>query len=181
MRITVVGICIMALSVIAPVRSLAVPALVLVPESGIVPVGEEFDVEVLVDAGIVDLMGYDISIAFDSSIIELIGVAEGPLPQSAGAPTFFYWWISGSAADTVVVNGAVLGTTVDGAGKLYTLTFEAKAVGTSTIDVTFSDLRTGTNAVIAHTTQSTTVIVDPPIPVEQTTWGRLKHLYSGLR
>jgi hypothetical protein len=146
------------------------------PESAIVQVGDEFEVDVLVDAGFAALMGYDIDIAFDSSIIQLSGVTEGPLPQSAGAPTFF-WWVPGASADTVVVNGAVLGTTVDGPGVLFTLTFEATAVGTSPLNVTFSDIRTGTNAAIEHEVQSATVIVDKTIPVETTTWGRLKHRY----
>jgi len=169
----------MALLAIVPVRSLSQPALVVDPESGIVQVDDEFDVDILVDAGFVDLMGYDISIVFNDSIIELIGVDEGPLPQSAAAPTFF-WWTMGSASDSVSVNGAVLGTTVDGPGILYTLKFKAIEVGTTPITVTYSDLRTGTNAGISHTTQSATVIVDKTIPVEQTTWGRLKHLYGNL-
>jgi hypothetical protein len=172
--------CIVALLAILPVRSLSQPALVVVPESGIAQVDDEFDVDVLVDAGFVDLMGHDISIAFNSSIIEIIGVDEGPLPQSAGAPTFFFWWTTGAASDTVSVNGAVLGTTVDGPGKLFTLKFKAIEIGTTPIAIRFSDLRTGTNTVISRTTQSATVIVDETIPVEHTTWGRLKHLYGGL-
>jgi len=177
-RRTVFGICIVATLALVPARLLAQPVLVVVPESGIVQVDEEFDVDILVDAGFVDLMGYDISIAFNDSLIELIGVVEGALPQSATVPTFF-WWTTGTSPDTVIVNGAVLGTTVDGPGVLYTLTFKAIEVGTTPITVTYSDLRTGTNAGISHATQSATVIVDKTIPVEQTTWGRLKHLYGG--
>ena len=77
------------------------------------------------------------------------------------------------------MNGAVLGATVDGPGVLCTLTFKAIEVGTTPISVTHSDLRTGTNADISHTTQPATVIVDKTIPVERTTWGRLKGLYPG--
>ena len=179
MRTTFVGICMVALLVIVPVRALG-QVLVVDPESGLVQVDDVFDVDILVDAGFVDMMGYDITIAFNSSIIELIGATEGPLPQSAAAPTFF-WWAPGGSADTVVVDGAVLGTTVDGLGILFILTFKAKDVGTTQIAVTFSDIRTGTNAAIAHTTQSATVIVDDSIPVEQTTWGRLKHRYGQNR
>jgi len=178
-RTTFVGVCIIALLVMVPVRSLA-QVLVVDTESGLVQVDDEFGVDVLVDAGFVDLMGYDITIVFNSSIVELIGVTEGPLPQSAAAPTFF-WWAAGGTADTVAVSGAVLGTTVDGPGNLYTLTFKAKEVGTTQIAVTFSDIRTGTNTAIAHTTQSATVIVDDSIPVEQTTWGRIKHRYGQNR
>jgi hypothetical protein len=166
-----------ALLAVVPVQSHSQPALVVDPESGIVQVDDQFEVDVLVDAGFVDLMGYDISIVFNSSLIELIGVDEGPLPQSAAAPTFF-WWTMGASTDSVAVNGAVLGTTVDGPGVLFTLRFKALEVGTTPIAVTYSDLRTGTNEVITHTTQSATVIVDKTIPVAQTTWGRLKHLYG---
>ena len=179
MRTTVVGICIMALLAIVPVHSHSQPVLVVDPESGIVQLDDEFDVDVLVDAGFVDLMGYDISIVFNSSIIELLDVVEGALPQSAAAPTFF-WWTMGASTDSVSVNGAVLGTTVDGPGVLYTLKFKAIAVGTTPVAIVYSDLRTGTNAGITHIKQSATVIVDDTIPVQQTTWGRLKHLYGGL-
>jgi hypothetical protein len=178
-RTTFVGICIVALLVIVPVRAFS-QVLVVDPESGLVQVDDEFEVDILVDAGFVDLMGYDITIVFNSSIIELIGATEGPLPQSAAAPTFF-WWAPGGSADTVVVNGAVLGTTVDGPGNLFTLTFKAKEVGTTQIAATFSDIRTGTNTAITHTIQSATVIVDDSIPVEQTTWGRVKYRYGQNR
>jgi hypothetical protein len=47
-------------------------------------------------------------------------------------------------------------------------------VGTTTIEITRSDLRTGTNTAISHTTKLGTVIVDEDIPVESVTWGRLK-------
>jgi hypothetical protein len=69
---------------------------------------------------------------------------------------------------------------VDGPGVLYTLKFKAIAIGTTPVTVTYSDIRTGTNAGINHITQSATVIVDDTIPVQQTTWGRLKYLYGGI-
>jgi hypothetical protein len=167
-------ICIATLLFIVPVRAVSQPELAVVPESQVVIVDDEFEVEITVDSTLSSLMGYDVTVSFDASIIEFVDAEEGPLPMSASATTFFYWWQPGGAADTVAVNGAVLGTTVDGPGTLFKLKFKAKMVGTTTIEITRSDLRTGTNTAISHTTKLGTVIVDEDIPVESVTWGRLK-------
>jgi hypothetical protein len=116
------------------------------------PEGAIFGVGICVPAGITNLMGYDVAVAFDSSVIEILGVFEGPLPQAASDTTFFWWFNSGVRSDHVHVNGAVLGATMDGPGVLFTLMFKARhsVASTTNVCITYSELRDGINDPIAH-------------------------------
>lgn len=114
--------------------------------------GEVFDVGVCVSAGIANLMGYNVAVTFDPSVIEVLNVVEGPLPKSA-PPTFFQWLNPEGPDDSVHVNGALFGHTVDGPGQLFTLTFKGLhngGVKTTAICITYSALRDGQNHDIDH-------------------------------
>ena len=140
------------------------------PDSTWKTVGEIFDLGVCVSAGITNLMGYKVAVTFDSSVIEILNVKEGPLPKSAPS-SFFNWDDAGVKSDSVVVTGAILGTTVAGPGKLFTLTFKARhhgVVRTTDICIRHSALRDGANQPIAHERKcgfveiGTTTGVEPP-------------------
>ena len=109
------------------------PGVMVVPPSTVVDPDSMFQIEIAVDYLIVSLMGYDLSLEFDSSIVELISVDEGSLPQSGPSGSFFHWFGAGLPSDEVWVNGAVLGTTVDGPGVLFTITFKALKNGMSPV------------------------------------------------
>jgi len=134
--------------------------------------GEIFDLGVCVSAGITNLMGYNVAVTFDSSVIEIMNVVEGPLPKSAPS-SFFKWDDAGVKSDSVVVTGAILGTTVAGPGELFTLTFKARhhgVVNTTDICIRHSALRDGANQPIGHERRcgfvevETTTGVEPPRP-----------------
>jgi len=114
------------------------------------PEGVVFGIGICVPAGITNLMGYDVAVAFDSSVIQIMSVYEGPLPQAASDTTFFWWYDSGVKSDSVHVNGAVLGATMDGPGVLFILTFKALRQGVTDVCITHSELRDGVNNSIAH-------------------------------
>jgi hypothetical protein len=127
--------------------------------------GEVFQIGVCVSAEITDLMGYNVAVRFDSTVIEILGVMEGPLPQSAPGNTFFWWFNPGVRSDSVHVNGAILEATVDGPGELLTMVFRARTHGvlrTTTVRIAHSELRDGTNHPIAHETVDGFVTVVPP-------------------
>jgi len=143
--------------------------------------GEVFEIGICVSAGLTGVMGYNIAVTFDSSVVEIVDVDEGPLPQSASDTTFFWWYDDGVKSDYVHVNGAVLGATIDGPGELFTLTFKAKTHGvvrTTDVVIVYSVLRDGANRPIDHETRDGFVAVEPTVRVEQSTWGAIKSRYE---
>jgi len=118
----IVTVCLLLLTAASAAAN---PELQITPNDTTVVDGTTFQVRIVANSSITSLMGYDVTIAFDTSLVELVGVDEGSLPGSGGATTFFHWFDAGVASDTVHVNGAVLGTTVDGPGVLFFITFKA--------------------------------------------------------
>lgn len=150
------------------------------PDSTWQPEGAVFEIGICLSAGITSLMGWNVAVTFDSSVIQIVSVDEGPLPQAASDTTFFWWFNSGVKSDSIRVNGAILGATVDGPGELFTLTFKALRHGvvkTTDVCITYSALRDGVNHPIAHERRCGFVAVEPTVPAEQTTWGAMKDRY----
>jgi hypothetical protein len=158
--------------------ALAQAELFVTPANATVVAGDEFEVRIEVDADFLALMGYDVVLAFDSSLVTVLSVDEGPLPPTGPDGSYFYWFNPGLPDSTVHVNGAVLGTAVDGPGILFTVTFEALEVGTTPMNIVHHDIRDDTNTPILHDVLNTTVIIEKPIPAESSTWGRVKALYQ---
>jgi hypothetical protein len=174
MRYCIVTVCLLWL---VAGSAVAGPGLLVAPYDTTVVAGTTFQIQILVDSSIDSLMGYDVTVAFDSTIVELVSVDEGSLPGSGGAPTFFHWFGAGALSDSVHVNGAVLGTTVDGPGLLFTITFKGLREGATPVSFVRTELRDGFNAVISHGTTDGIVNVAEPIPVRSVTWGAIKNLY----
>ena len=149
----------------------------VVPPATLVAPDSVFQIEIAVDSLIVSLMGYDLSLEFDSTIVELISVDEGPLPQSSPSGSFFFWFGAGLPSDEVWVNGAVLGTTVDGPGVLFTITFEAVNNGTTPVNFISTHMRDGLNVPILHHSVDGQITVDESIPVRDVTWGEIKAVF----
>jgi hypothetical protein len=125
--------------------------------------GDVFPIGVCISPGLRGVMGYNIAVAFDSSVVEIMNAEEGPLPPSAGE-TFFWWYDAGVKTDFVHVNGAVLGETMDGPGELFTLTFKARngaVVRTTDVVITYSVLRDEFNEPVLHETKDGWVRIEP--------------------
>jgi hypothetical protein len=136
-----------------------------------------------VTSDVAGLMGYNIGVTFDHNLIDLQSAYEGALPASSSDTTFFYYWHDPvtTGDDSVLVNGAVLGRTVDGPGTLFTLSFETAEVAqpeTTRVLITFSELRNGVNQSIAHTVRGGVVVIEPSIAVKPSTWGKIKSFYA---
>lgn len=136
----------------APLGPLSADTLSVCPGYVWQPLGAVFGIGICVPAGITDLMGYDVTVAFDSSVVEIMGAYEGPLPQAASDTTFFWWFNPGVKSNSVHVNGAILGATVHGPGALFTIMFKARygPVLATDVCITYSELRDGINDPIAH-------------------------------
>jgi hypothetical protein len=128
-------------------------AVFLNPDISCVMPFDTFEVNIEVDAGLTGIHCFMVSFNFDSSLIELLDVLEGPL-LSAQGQTFPFWNNSG---DTCVIGNCLLsyGLCADGPGVLAIIKFRAlKSAGISAlafnqvdftdtlleaIDVTYSD------------------------------------------
>jgi len=145
------------------------------PPDTLVFLDTEFWMDVVINISIVDLMGYDIVITFDNTLLEVKDVVEGSLPSDSGHQTFFYYW--GNGGTEIHATGSIMGNTIDGPGALFSIKFKAVSVGTATLSVSYSELRDEANTSIAHETEGANVEIDIRIGVEKSTWGRLKMLY----
>ncbi|RJR28242.1 MAG: hypothetical protein C4574_05210, partial [Candidatus Latescibacterota bacterium] len=138
------------------------PSLLVLPAETNTFVFQEFQIEIAANDDVVGLMGYDVAVDFDDSYLEVLAVEEGALPADSGFPTFFRWMNPGCGCDSVFVNGAILGNTLDGPGALFTITFRAIRAGTTTIGIRRSDLRNGINERLLHFRYGAQVLIEYP-------------------
>lgn len=172
------AVVVAAIGATAPARA-QTPLLYVDPDSIDVSNGTVFTLDVAVSGDVTSLMGWDITVTFNNSVIEFLGASEGTLPLSSG-PSFF-WTEPGLPAGTVHVNGAILGHTVDGPGTLFELEFLGHSpvgIHTSDVTITASVMRTGVNEDIIHDTENGIVRVVGPIATEAVTWGLVKSRYA---
>lgn len=151
------------------------PELSVFPVNVDVSAGETFEMQIVVNADVSDLMGFNFTVWYDTLVLSIQAVGEGSLPDDSGYHTVFSWMNQGEKTNLISVSGAILGNTVDGPGVLCTLTFRAELLGVSGIHIVASDLRDGVNSSISHTVCSGVVFVDWTIPVVPVTWGVIKH------
>jgi hypothetical protein len=147
------------------------------PAATFVSAGDTFELEIVANGDITGLMGFNVTVWYDSLLLQVEGVSEGDLLRDCGYETIFRWVNEGVETNVITANGAVLGHTLSGPGPLCTLTFRARALGVSGIQIIASDLRNGTNGSIGHTVENGLVYVDWTIPTERVTWGVVKSLY----
>jgi len=138
---------------------------------------DPFPVQVMVD-DIDSIMGYNISVSITGDpCVKIMGIIEGSLPGSNGDPTFFRW-LNPWDADSIAVNGSILGTTVDGPGVLFTIFLQALSPGIAWLDFTYSELRNGVNESIDHESDKRArIIVHEAIAVDDSSWGAIKSIY----
>ena len=93
-------------------------------------VGDTFTLDIIVEDA-VDLAGWQINIAFNPQVLEAVSVAEGDFLSKDGENTLFLQGTINNTSGTITsVNQVFLGDGgVSGAGKLLSITFEAKATG----------------------------------------------------
>lgn len=188
-NITVVLVSVALLSIIAavlpspvfemPAQATGFPQLCVLPESTTVAERTVFTVEIYASGEFTELLGYNIAVTFDPTVVAIQSVDEGSLPLTSGFLTFFRW-LNPSATDSVHVNGAILGNTVPGPGVLFTLTFQAADVAedkNTTVQIVFSDIRNGVNEKITHTTKIGHVMILASVGTQSTTWGAIKETY----
>lgn len=134
----------------------------ILPDATVAVLHQQFQVEIAVNDEIDSLMGYNVTVEFDDTYLEIVDVQEGALPANSGFSTFFRWMNPACDCDSVSVNGSILGNTVDGPGTLFTITFRAVRLGTTTVGIRESDLRNGVNEQLTHGVEDAVVLIEPP-------------------
>jgi len=120
-----------------------------------------FWVDVSIDDEMLGVTGYDLVIDFDESLLEVLQVEEGDLPEGYPGETFLYWTVDSSPPHEVIIHGAVLGGSVDGPGSLVRIEFRALAPGMTPLTFTDIQLRDLENAPIPWIDQNGVVIIGP--------------------
>jgi hypothetical protein len=155
----------------------APPTIYIDPHETNVNVGNFFDVSVSINDGLTELTGYDLWIDYDETLMDLDDVSEGTLPAGCGYETFFYWTDTGTPSEMVLINGAILGGSVDGSGQLAVLRFEALVEGISPVDFHDFELRDLENNPIPATAIDGIVVINEIVPVEERSWTDIKLMY----
>jgi hypothetical protein len=133
-------------------------------------------VSVTVDGSIADLRGFTWTLEFDPSIVMPVAVAAGSLVTNAGCPNFVTWLNFAAIGDSISVDGATLGCSVNGPGAIVDITFVGVGFGVSPLNWRRSELRNSLNASIPHTCTDGT-ITRMTVAVEDIAWGRFKRWY----
>ncbi len=141
-----------------------------------VTVYETCQVAVAINDEILGVTGYDFLIGYDPLVVEPVGVAEGSLPAGYDGDTFLYWDID--EMNRLLVNGALLGGSVDGPGTLVLIEFMGLADGTSEVLFVDGEMRDIENNAIATGWQGASIQVLGAVPVERCSWTSIKALFD---
>jgi hypothetical protein len=155
------GTLCLAATLLASQAAEGAPAVFVDPPSSEVLEQEYLWVEVALNEEVLGLTGYDVIVSFDDSVLELMAVEAGELPDGYAGETFFYWTDEGLSPGSFVVNGAVLGGHVDGPGALVRMQFRALAPGTSEVVLSDIDFRNIDNQPIVVASQNGVIEVLP--------------------
>jgi len=176
-KLTILCLMMIVIPFLFPTLARAERCISVLPDTTVVGLGMQFSLEVVVNDTVKSLMGYDVTVQFDRSFLEVVSVREGALLRDSGHTTFFYWVNQACGCDFIVVNGSILGDVVDGPGALFKITFKSIKFGTIPVSIHESDIRNDQNQSLTHRTQNGVVIIEPPIGTENSSWSRAKNLY----
>jgi len=176
-KLTILCLMMIVIPFLFPTLARAERCISVLPDTTVVGLGMQFSLEVVVNDTVKSLMGYDVTVQFDRSFLEVVSVREGALLRDSGHTTFFYWVNQACGCDFIIVNGSILGDVVDGPGALFKITFKSINFGTIPVSIHESDIRNDQNQSLTHRTQNGVVIIEPPIGTENSSWSRAKNLY----
>jgi len=132
----------------------------ITPESSRTLLYSNFDINLCI-SDVADLYLWAVTIEWNSTILNLLDYSQGPFLQQGGTTTFLVGKIAAGKIEglTCSLLGSVQG--VSGSGTLATLQFNATATGTTSINITFSDLLDSEGSSITHDVGNATVKVLP--------------------
>ncbi len=155
-----------------PVASVANLAFECDPPICEVVFGDSLDVYVTVDGTVTDLRGFSVVIGFDPSVVTPLSINPGALIDGSCA---WYMPLAVVEGDSIRVDAAGLGCSVNGPGRILRIRFRGDVLGFSPLTWRLSILRNALNEDIPHTcVPGGVTVISPPTAVEPTTWGAVK-------
>lgn len=117
---------------IAPldVKAQAAATLALSPSTDSISIGDEFDIEIIVDTDGVDVDGVDAVIDYDNTRLSVVSVTEGTI--------FSTYPLNEVSSGTISLSGIDLTTPFNGTGTLGTIRFRALQEGTADVEFDFT-------------------------------------------
>lgn len=149
----------------------------IAPAETTVTAGDDFYVRSVTTA-FPDLKGYHVIYSFSSPIITSITVEPGDVLTSSGNPyAAFPIPDNATPTGTIQYDAAMLTGSTAGPGILGFFKFHAVAIGDSPVQCEVVDFRDSNNVQTLPDCVSGLVHVIGPVPVQASTWARLKVLY----
>lgn len=123
---------------------------------------ETFSLNITV-SNVTDLYLWVVTIEWNSTVLDFLQYVEGPFLKQGGETTIMDSGVSNGKISELACTlvGDVAG--VNGSGTLITLTYTALTVGTTSVNITFSDLLTSAGQSISHETGEATIKVLPSV------------------
>ena len=139
------------------------PTVAISPSTSTVTVTQQFTADVVVN-NVTSCRAANVKISFDHNILTYNSAMKGSFMPDAFSPGAMV--TVGQQYDVFTFDQAVLGiNSYSGSGALVTITFTAKAVGTTQLAIESADLRSPPNVQIAVSSVNGSVTVTPPLPI----------------
>ena len=133
-----------------------------VPLGGVNVGGASFPVEVLVE-DVANLGAFEFTLLYDPSILELVGVEEGPFLASSGRPVeCLDPRLTPGSVHYVCVTLGAMPPGADGSGVLATLTFAPAASGTSPLQLEQPILAAPSGQVLPAASENASITITAP-------------------
>ena len=166
-----------ALSVGSPPAA-AVPIAVSVdPPVSVFCCDDTLSVYMSVDENAVDLRGFSLTLEFNPAIVQPVGVIPGELMTTAGCGFFIDWLNSTAVGDSISVDGATLGCSMVGPGRIVEMQFVGISGGTSPLSCRSVLLRDSANNELDKICFSGAITYEEPVAIEGNPWSVVKSRY----
>jgi hypothetical protein len=161
-RKAIIVVCLLAiLVVVLAYVILSIPSstvLFVEPKTVQGTTGQDFTVNVSI-SNVADLYGWQIELSWNSSLLNVTNVLEGPMLKSSGNSTFFSPVVNNDAGNLRALCTRLLSfgsnvTGVSGHGTLMTVQFEVIGSGACDLNLYGTQLLDSNSRAISHTVQS---------------------------
>jgi hypothetical protein len=108
----------------------------VVPSSVVASVGQNFSVDITA-ANVSNLYGWEFWLSWNSSLLNVSSVIEGPFLKAGGGSNTFFYYTLNSTGGSLVADCTMLGQVsgVSGSGTLSTITFKVENAGECPLDL----------------------------------------------
>ena len=147
------------------------------PLHGVIFDDDTLLVEVTIDETITDLRGFTFVFEFDPNTVTVTSVEAGSLLINADCPHFFDWLNDDAVGDSISVDGAGLGCSIDGPGDIVRMRFAGAGIGVSPLRCRTGEMRDSLNQDIPYTCPDGSITFWIVVPVQETSWVAIKDHY----